>query len=514
MQFLYADGSDAHFMDEQSFEQLAIPETSIADTLKWVKPNESVDLLFIDDEPSDVQLAASVELEVTHTEPGVRGRHRLGRRQQARHARDRRDGPGPAVRQHRRPRQGGHALGLVHVARVSGPPLGPAPGRGLRALPARAHGAPARRRLRARRRSRSRARSRTRRRTTRRSSTSSSPATPRAGRSTRIAPLEKAIMRVALLEMLHPDLVEGDRRSRPRARSARPCRPPRSSAAPRRRVRQRRPRRSPPRRAREWRAACLTRPRLDELVDAPGARGAASCARASSRRSAPPRSSTSAPGSPPRRARSSTAACAPADGGRRPAPAAARSSSREPPPLAGASYPDHLRDRGRGVPAALRFAARARRRRARGGDALLAAGGRQADPARARARHGRARSAAIRRGVLPLAAALELIHTYSLIHDDLPAMDDDDLRRGRPTCHVRYGEDVAILAGDGALRGGVPAGRCTSRRATPPRSSRAVAELADATGVERHGRRPVHRRPRRPTARTSSGACTSSRPGA
>src|SRR3954464_1867460 len=50
--------------------------------------------------------------------------------------------------------------------------------------------------------------------------------------------------------------------------------------------------------------------------------------------------------------------------------------------------------------------------------------------------------------VLPLAAALELIHTYSLIHDDLPAMDDDDLRRGRPTCHVRYGVDVAILAGD------------------------------------------------------------------
>jgi geranylgeranyl diphosphate synthase type II len=51
--------------------------------------------------------------------------------------------------------------------------------------------------------------------------------------------------------------------------------------------------------------------------------------------------------------------------------------------------------------------------------------------------------------VLPLAAAIELIHTYSLIHDDLPAMDDDDLRRGRPTCHVKFGEDVAILAGDG-----------------------------------------------------------------
>jgi elongation factor P len=73
MQFLYADGTDAHFMDEQSFEQIALPEPGVAQALKWVKPNESVDLLYIDDEPSDVQLSASVELEVTHTEPGVRG---------------------------------------------------------------------------------------------------------------------------------------------------------------------------------------------------------------------------------------------------------------------------------------------------------------------------------------------------------------------------------------------------------------------------------------------------------
>jgi geranylgeranyl diphosphate synthase, type II len=50
--------------------------------------------------------------------------------------------------------------------------------------------------------------------------------------------------------------------------------------------------------------------------------------------------------------------------------------------------------------------------------------------------------------VLPLAAAIELIHTYSLIHDDLPAMDDDDTRRGKPTNHKVYGDDVAILAGD------------------------------------------------------------------
>jgi geranylgeranyl pyrophosphate synthase len=50
--------------------------------------------------------------------------------------------------------------------------------------------------------------------------------------------------------------------------------------------------------------------------------------------------------------------------------------------------------------------------------------------------------------LLDTACALEMIHTYSLIHDDLPAMDDDDLRRGRPTCHVRFGEAIAILAGD------------------------------------------------------------------
>ena len=52
---------------------------------------------------------------------------------------------------------------------------------------------------------------------------------------------------------------------------------------------------------------------------------------------------------------------------------------------------------------------------------------------------------------MPAAVALELIHTYSLVHDDLPAMDDDDFRRGRPTCHKVYGEAVAILAGDALL---------------------------------------------------------------
>lgn len=55
------------------------------------------------------------------------------------------------------------------------------------------------------------------------------------------------------------------------------------------------------------------------------------------------------------------------------------------------------------------------------------------------------------RGALPFACAVEMVHTYSLIHDDLPCMDDDGLRRGKPTCHKVYGEAMALLAGDGLL---------------------------------------------------------------
>ena len=74
MQFLYADGTDAHFMDARVLRADRDPRGQRrASTLKWIKPNETVDLLFIDDQPADIQLAASVELEVTHTEPGVRG---------------------------------------------------------------------------------------------------------------------------------------------------------------------------------------------------------------------------------------------------------------------------------------------------------------------------------------------------------------------------------------------------------------------------------------------------------
>ena len=73
MSFLYADGTEAHFMDSESFEQLALPEDAVAAELQWTKPNDEVDMLFIDGAPSSLQLPASVELEVAETEPGVRG---------------------------------------------------------------------------------------------------------------------------------------------------------------------------------------------------------------------------------------------------------------------------------------------------------------------------------------------------------------------------------------------------------------------------------------------------------
>jgi len=144
-------------------------------------------------------------------------------------------------------------------------------------------------------------------------------------------------------------------------------------------------------------------------------------------------------------------------------------------------YPEHLREEVEAYLAGLRFADEP----AAAGleEAMrysLLAGGKRIRPVLALAT---ARALGHEpREVLPLAAALELIHTYSLIHDDLPAMDDDDLRRGRPTCHVRYGEDVAILAGDGLY---AEAFRhvLSEQQGEPRHLLRAVCELAAATGV-------------------------------
>jgi geranylgeranyl diphosphate synthase type II len=85
-------------------------------------------------------------------------------------------------------------------------------------------------------------------------------------------------------------------------------------------------------------------------------------------------------------------------------------------------------------------------------------------------------------GMLPAAAAIELIHTYSLIHDDLPAMDDDELRRGRPTSHVVYGENVAILAGDGLFAEALRL-FCERQEGEPELVLAGLRELARATGV-------------------------------
>ena len=146
-----------------------------------------------------------------------------------------------------------------------------------------------------------------------------------------------------------------------------------------------------------------------------------------------------------------------------------------------ADYPDALRERVDAYLADLRFSA----------DAVTAgleeamrysllAGGKRIRPVLALATATAISEPAER--VLPLAAATELIHTYSLIHDDLPAMDDDDLRRGRPTNHKVFGEDVAILAGDGlyAEAFGLV---LRQQRGAPADVLAAVSELAAATGV-------------------------------
>ena len=85
------------------------------------------------------------------------------------------------------------------------------------------------------------------------------------------------------------------------------------------------------------------------------------------------------------------------------------------------------------------------------------------------------------RAALPFACALELVHTYSLIHDDLPCMDDDDLRRGRPTCHKVYGETMAVLAGD-ALQGDAFGLIAAAPAMTAQQRIDAVAVLSAACG--------------------------------
>ena len=73
MQFLYRDVTDAHFMDTESYEQLTLPESAVGAALRWMKESEEVDVLYIDEQPADVQLPSATDLAVAETEPGVRG---------------------------------------------------------------------------------------------------------------------------------------------------------------------------------------------------------------------------------------------------------------------------------------------------------------------------------------------------------------------------------------------------------------------------------------------------------
>lgn len=86
------------------------------------------------------------------------------------------------------------------------------------------------------------------------------------------------------------------------------------------------------------------------------------------------------------------------------------------------------------------------------------------------------------KAALPFAAGVEMVQTYSLIHDDLPCMDDDDLRRGRPSCHIAYGEATALLAGDGLLTMAFEA--VADAKLPPERVVRAVGILAGGIGVQ------------------------------
>jgi geranylgeranyl diphosphate synthase type II len=151
-------------------------------------------------------------------------------------------------------------------------------------------------------------------------------------------------------------------------------------------------------------------------------------------------------------------------------------------PAAADAYPEHLRSAVERYLEGIGFSADAAT--AGLGDAMrysLLAGGKRIRPVLALAT-----ARAIGRDsewVLPLAGSIELIHTYSLIHDDLPAMDDDDLRRGRPTCHRAFGENVAILAGDGLYAEAFSL-LLREQHAEPAQLLAAARELAAATGVE------------------------------
>ena len=118
MQFLYDSGEDAVFMDTESFEQTEIPSEATGEDMRWVRPNDTVEILFVDERPAGVQVASAIDLKITQTQPGLKGDTASGGGTQAGDARDRRRDPGSALHRGRRDRPRRHPNRRVRLARL------------------------------------------------------------------------------------------------------------------------------------------------------------------------------------------------------------------------------------------------------------------------------------------------------------------------------------------------------------------------------------------------------------
>ena len=114
LQYLYDDGTEAHFMDEETFEQFGLPHAELADELAFLPPSSSVQMLAVDGKPSGIQLPASVELTVAQTEPAVRG-DTVSNVTKPATLETGADRAGAAVRGQGRAHQGRSARGQVHL---------------------------------------------------------------------------------------------------------------------------------------------------------------------------------------------------------------------------------------------------------------------------------------------------------------------------------------------------------------------------------------------------------------
>ena len=120
MQFLYDSGEMAVFMDAQSYEQTEIPGESAGEDMKWVRPNDTVEILYVDEKPTGVQVAERGRSGRLEDRPWAQGRHRIGRWLEAGDARDRRRDPGAALHRRGRGRPRRHPLRRIRFARLDG----------------------------------------------------------------------------------------------------------------------------------------------------------------------------------------------------------------------------------------------------------------------------------------------------------------------------------------------------------------------------------------------------------